>query len=89
MKVWKMADNERKEKNNVMKARYQARLEEWEVERGQAKLETWRPGWKKPTRGKLLPPVPKPKARPEPDNDDEEPEDSSDDDDERDDEMDE
>jgi hypothetical protein len=79
MKVWKIADNERKGKNNTIKARYQVRLTEWEEERGQAKFETRKPGWKKPTRGKLLPPIPKPKARPEANNGDEDSESSSDD----------
>jgi hypothetical protein len=45
-----------------------------------AKRAKQKPGWKKPTRGKLLPPIPKPaKVVPEPD-DDGEPDESSDDD---------
>ena len=79
MKEWKKADAERKKKNDEIKARFKEELEQWDTERDRAKRAKQKPGWKKPTRGKLIPPIPKPpKVLPEPD-DDAEPDESSDD----------
>ena len=42
-------------------------MEEWEAEHDRAKREKQKPSWKKPTRQKLIPPIPKPpKAIPDP-----------------------
>ena len=80
MKEWKKADAERKERNDEIKARFKEELRQWDTERDRAKRAKQKPGWKKPTRGKLPPLIPKPaKVVPEPD-DDGEPDESSDDD---------
>ena len=72
-------DAARKERNDEIKARFKEELKQWDTERDRAKQVKQKPGWKKPTRGKLLPPIPKPaKVVPEPD--DNEPDKSSDDD---------
>ncbi|KAF8059285.1 hypothetical protein FPV67DRAFT_1426358 [Lyophyllum atratum] len=62
MKEWKRLDDERKERNKVIKDGYHHDVRLWEAERDQARLEKRRPGWNKPSmKGLLLSPIPKPK----------------------------
>lgn len=85
MKEWKKADREQKMQNEEIKARFKEEMEEWEAECDRAKHKKQKPSWKKPTRQKLTPPIPKqPKTIPDLEdgnNDDRGPEDSSSDDD--------
>jgi hypothetical protein len=72
MKEWKKLDAERKLRNNEIKARFKEEMNKWETERDRAKCAKQKPAWKKPTRAKLIPPVPKPaKTAPEPEDEDE------------------
>lgn len=62
MKEWKVQDDEQKKKNSEATAAWNAPVQEWEKECDRAKAVKTRPHWKKPIRGSLLPPIPKPTA---------------------------
>ena len=71
-KKWKKADAKRKLKNDEVKVRFKEEMKEWETECDREKHVKQTPAWKKPTRGKLIPPVPKPaKTAPEPEDENE------------------
>ncbi|KAG2092293.1 uncharacterized protein F5147DRAFT_585922 [Suillus discolor] len=60
LEEWKKTEEARKKRNRELKGKYQMDLERWKEEKELAKLEKRRLAWKKPTRGKLEAPLPKP-----------------------------
>lgn len=60
LEEWKKTEEARKKRNRELKGRYQTDLERWKEEKELVKLEKRRLAWKKPTRGKLEVPLPKP-----------------------------
>ncbi|KAG2151330.1 hypothetical protein DEU56DRAFT_728103 [Suillus clintonianus] len=60
LEEWKKAEEARKQRNRELTGKYQMELERWKEEKERAKMEKCRLAWKKPTRGKLEAPLPKP-----------------------------
>lgn len=59
---WAVEEQERKSRNDAITAKWKNAVAEWVVERDLAKEEHRRPRWKKPVRGPVERPIPRPKA---------------------------
>ncbi|KAG1777812.1 hypothetical protein EV702DRAFT_969002 [Suillus placidus] len=60
LEEWKKMEEARKHHNRESKGKYQMDLEWWKEEKERVRLEKRRLAWKKPMRGKLEAPLPKP-----------------------------
>ncbi|KAG2154334.1 uncharacterized protein EDB93DRAFT_1248136 [Suillus bovinus] len=61
MTVWIQEDEARKNRNKAKTEQWKVAVKEWEAEQVLAKQEKRKPRWKKPVRGPLEKPCPKPK----------------------------
>jgi superfamily II DNA helicase RecQ len=61
MELWMQEDEARKNRNKAKTEQWKVAVKEWEVEQRLAKQEKRKPQWKKPVRGPLEKPCPKPK----------------------------